>query len=153
MNAEKQARLEIPSQNRKYLRTQVARIKQTIAKVLHQDTSLAERICTLFHEQGITIFSILTTLSMTISTIVLAITGVFGGGGGGAGGSPPKDKGNKRLAGKAVEALPAIVGSIVGAILSFLGKTIEFIAEPTWVLIVFVAGIVGWWLMQKVKKS
>ena len=73
--------------------------------------------------------------------------------GGGAGGSPPKDKGNKRLAGKAVEALPAIVGSIVGAILSFLGKTIEFIAEPTWVLIVFVAGIVGWWLMQKVKKS
>ena len=64
---------------------------------------------------------------MTISTIVLAITGVFGGGGG-AGGSPPKDEGVlkkwlnrladalKRLAGKAVEALPAIVGSVAGAI-------------------------------------
>ena len=44
---------------------------------------LAERICTLFKEQGITIFSILTGLSMTISTFVLAITGVFGGSGGG----------------------------------------------------------------------
>ena len=31
---------------------------------------------------------------MTISTIVLAITGIFGGGGGGGGGgdSPPKDE-------------------------------------------------------------
>ena len=36
-------------------------------------------------------FSILTALSMTISTIAFAITGVFGGGGG-AGGSPPKNK-------------------------------------------------------------
>ena len=51
----------------------------------------------------------------------------------------------KRLAGKAVEALSAIVGSVVGTILSF--------PEHTWALIVFVAGLVGWWLMQKVKKS
>ena len=68
---------------------------------------------------------------MTISTIVLAITIVFGGGRW-TGGSPPKDKGVlekwldrladalKRLAEKAVEALPAIVGSLVGAILSLL---------------------------------
>ena len=84
---------------------------------------------------------------------------------GGAGGPPSKDNGTlkkwldrlvnapKRLAGKAVEALPAIIGSIVGAILSFLGKAIGFVAEHTWALIVFVAGRVGWWLMQKVKKS
>ena len=92
LNTEKQARLEILSQNRKDLQTQVARIKQTIEKVLDQNTSLAERIRTLFYQQGITIFSILTALSMTTSTIVLAITGVFGGGGGETGGSPPKDK-------------------------------------------------------------
>ena len=133
LNTEKQARLEILSQNRKDLQTQVARIKQTIEKVLDKNTSLAERIRTLFREQGITRFSILTALSMTISTIDLAITGVFGGGGGRTGGSPPKDKGSlkkwldrlanalKRLAGKAVEALLAIMGSVVGAILSFLG--------------------------------
>ena len=113
MNTEKQARLEILPPNRKYLQTQVARIKQTLEKVLDRNTSLAERIRTLFREQGTTIFSILTALSMTISTIVLAITGVFGGGVG-TGGSPTKDERIlkkwldkladelKRLAGKAV---------------------------------------------------
>ena len=87
LNTEKQARLEILSQNRKDLQTQVARIRQTIAKVLGQDASLAERIRILFREQGITI---LTALSMTISTIIL--TGVFGRGRG-TGASPPKDEG------------------------------------------------------------
>ena len=101
---------------------------------------------------------------MTIATIVLAITGVFGGTGW-AGGSPLKDEGVlkkwldrladalKRLAGKATEALPAIVGSIVGAILSFLGKAVGFVAEHTWALIAFAAGLIGVWLMQRVKKD
>ena len=139
LNTEKQARLEILSQNRKDLQTQVARIKQTLEKVLDKNISSAKRIHSLFREQGITIFSILTALSMTISTIVLAITGVFVGGGE-AGSSPPKDEGVlknwldrladalKRLAGKAVEALPAIVGSVVGAILVvFLAKLLNFL--------------------------
>ena len=77
LNTEKQARLEVLSQNRKDLQTQAARIKQTLEKALDQNKSLAERIRTLFREQGITIFSILTALSMTISTIALVITGVF----------------------------------------------------------------------------
>ena len=164
LNTEKQARLEILSQNRKDLQTQVARIKQTIEKVLDKNTSLAERIRTFFCEQGITIFSIMTAFSTTISTIVLAIAGAFGGGGG-TGGSTPKDEGIlkkwldrladalKRLAEKAIEALPAIVGSVAGAILSFLGKGVGLVAEHIWALTVFVAGLVGWWLMQKVKKS
>ena len=165
MNTAKQARLEIFSRNQKDPQTQVARIKQTIEKVLDQNTPLAEIIRTLFSEQGITIFSMLNALSMTISTIDLTIKCVLGGVGGGTGGSSPKDEGVlkkwldrladalKRLAGKIVEALPVIVGSVVGAILSFLGKTVGFVAEHTWALIVFVAGLVGWWLMQKVKKS
>ena len=85
---------------------------------------------------------------MTISTIVLVITDVFGGDGE-TGGSSPKDEGVlkkwldrlgnalKRLAGKTVEALPAIVGSVVGAILSFLGKTAGIVVEHTWALVVF----------------
>ena len=73
LNTEKQARLEILSQNRKDLQTQVARIRQTLEKVLDRNTSLTERIRTLFREQGMTIFSILTTLLMTVSTNVLAI--------------------------------------------------------------------------------
>ena len=153
------------SQNRKDLQTQVGRIKQTLEKVLDKDASLAERIHTLFREQGITIFSILTAFLMTtIATTVLAITGVFGGTGGT--GSPlSKDKRTlekwldrlaealKRLAGKAAEAFPSIVGSVVGAILSFLGKAVGFVAEDTWALIVFVAGLIGWWLMQMVIKD
>ena len=123
---------------------------------------MAERIRTLFREQGITIISILTALSMTISTIILAIIGVFGGGGGSA--FPPKDEealkkwlnrladALKRLAGKAVEALPVIVESVVGAILSFLGNATRFVVEHTWALIVFIAGLTGLWLMEKVSK-
>ena len=162
LNIEKQARLEILSQNRKDLQTQVARIKQTVEKVLDKNTSLAGRIRTLFREQGIIIFSILTAYSMNISKIVLAITGVFGGTGG-TGGSPPKDEGVlkkwldrlalKRLSGKAVEALPAVMGSVGGAILSSLGKTIGFVAEHTWALNVFAEGLISVWLMQKIKKS
>ena len=58
-----------------------------------------------------------------ITAIVLSIIGDFGGG---AGGSPPKDKGwLNRLA----DALKRLAGSVVGAILSLLGKTIGFVAE------------------------
>ena len=82
-----------------------------------------------------------------------------------AGGPPSKDKGTlkkwldrladalERLAGKAVEALSAIVGSVVGAILRFLGKAVGFVAEHTWASTVFVVGIIGVWLMQRVKKD
>ena len=80
---------------------------------------------------------------MTILTIILAITGFFGGGSGGPGGPPSKDKGTlkkwldrvadaiKRLKGKATEALPVIVGSVIVAILNFLGKAAGFVAEHT----------------------
>ena len=96
---------------------------------------------------------------MTISTIVLAIICAFRGGGG-VPASPPKDQGTlkkwlnrvadalKRLTGKAVEALPAIVGNVVHAISSFLGKAVGFVAEHTWALIVFVAGLIEVWRMQ-----
>ena len=59
----------------------------------------------------------------------------------------------KRLAEKAVEALPAIVGSVVGAVLSFLGKAIGFVAEHAWTLIVSVVGFIAAWLMQRVQKG
>ena len=163
LKEERQARFEFLSQNRKDLQKQVARIKQTIEKILDSDTSLGEKIRTLFREQGITIFSVLTAVSMIISTIVLAITG----GGGGTPGSPPKDEGEfrkwlkkqlnrlanalKRLAGKAVAALPGIIGSVVGAILSFLGKTVGFLAQHTWALIAFAVGLIGAWLIRRVQ--
>ena len=59
----------------------------------------------------------------------------------------------KRLAGMAAEALPTIIGSAAGAILSLLGKAVGFVVEHTCALIVLTAGVIGWWLMQKVKKD
>ena len=84
---------------------------------------------------------------------------------GGTGSLPSKDKGTlkkwldrladalERFAGKAAEGLSAIVGSVVGAILSFLEKAVGFVAENTWALIFFVVVLIGVWLMQKVKKD
>ena len=45
------------------------------------------------------------------------------------------------------------MGSVVGAILSFLGKAVGFVAEHTWALIVFAVGLIGVWLMQRVQKK
>ena len=59
----------------------------------------------------------------------------------------------KRLTGKTVESLLVIVGSAVVAILSFLGKTIGFVAEHTKALIVFITGLIGVWLMQKISRK
>ena len=41
------------------------------------------------------------------------------------------------------------IGSVVGAILSFLGKTVGFLAQHTWALIVFAVGLIGAWLIRR----
>ena len=78
------------------LRNQIMSFRETIAKVLDKDTSLGEKIRTLFREQGITIASILTAIGMAIGVLVEALLpGASGGGGGAAaasGGPPPKDE-------------------------------------------------------------
>ena len=61
------------------LKSQITSFKKTIAKVLNKDTSLAEKIRTLFREQGITIASILTAIRMAIGVLVEAL--LPGGGG------------------------------------------------------------------------
>ena len=80
LKAEIATRRESASGNREALRSQRSRLRETLHRILHEDKTLAERIKTLFREQGITIASILTALGMTISTIVLALTGGSGGG-------------------------------------------------------------------------
>ena len=59
---------------------------------------MAERIRTLFREQGITIASILTAVGMAISTLVLALTG--GGGSAPAPAPKPPDKSGLKEWGK-----------------------------------------------------
>ena len=76
------------------LKNQITSFKETIAKVLDKDTSLGEKIRTLFREQRITIASILTAIRMAIGALVEAL--LLGGGAatasGGGGEPPPKDE-------------------------------------------------------------
>ena len=98
---------------------------------MDKDASLAEKIQTLFREQGIMIASILMAIRMAIGVLVEAL--LPGGGGAAASGGgepPPKDeKGLKewirnklkslssllgQLGIEAAEALPGITGGIQG---------------------------------------
>lgn len=60
------------------LRGNFTSIRETVDYVLNSDTTLAERIRTLFREQGVTIASLITALGFIISTIVLSITNALG---------------------------------------------------------------------------
>ena len=83
--------------------------KETIAKVLDKDTSLAEKIRTLLREQGITIASILMAIRMAIGVLVEAL--LPGGGGVTSGGPPPKDeKGLKEWVRSKLKALASLLG-------------------------------------------
>ena len=45
------------------------------------------------------------------------------------------------------------MGSVVGAILSFLGKAVGFVVEHTWASTVFAVELIGVWLMQGVQRK
>ena len=77
------------------LKNQITSFKETIAKVSDKDTSLAEKIRTLFREQGITIASILTAIGMAIGVLVEAL--LPGGGAAASGGDEPPPKDEKGL--------------------------------------------------------
>ena len=109
------------------LKNQITSFRETIAKVLDKDATLGERIRTLFREQGITIFSILTAIGMAIGVLVEALipgstTTIKDSHGGDTPGSAKEWIRNKlkalasllgKLAEKAGAALPGIIGSVV----------------------------------------
>ena len=72
------------------LTNQITSFKETIAKVLDKDVSLAERIRMLFWEQGIAISSIFTTIGMAIGVLVEVL--LPGGTAGTAGKPLPKNE-------------------------------------------------------------
>ena len=74
------------------LNDQITSFKETIAKALDNDVSLAEKIRKLFREQGIMIPSILMAIGMAISVLVEAL--IPGGGASAceACKAPPKDE-------------------------------------------------------------
>ena len=136
------------------MRGQINRIKETINKVLKEDTTPRERLKTLFKEQGITIVSILTAIGMIIGVIVQAVIPTTGGGT--TPPKPPSKEGVKdwvkmqlhnlarllaNLAGKAAAALSGVIGSIVSWLLSATGKVVNWFGNNLWALVVLVAGL------------
>ena len=143
------------------LSSQVRSIRKTIAKVLDKDTTLCEKIQTLFREQGITIISILTAFGMVIGFLVEAVLPSGGGSTSQAnpdkGGDDNKDSVAKewiknkpkalgsllgKLASKAASALPGMIGSIVSWILNRAKKTVAWLSQNLWALIVGVGELV-----------
>ena len=53
LHDERATRLEAASINREALRSQISRIRETVTRILNDDTTLAERLRTLFREQGL----------------------------------------------------------------------------------------------------
>ena len=142
------------------LKSQITSFKETIAKVLDKDTSLGEKIRTLFREQGITIASILMAIGMAIGVLVEALLPGGGAAKASGGGSepPPKDEKslkewirNKlkalaslfgRLGVKAAEALPGIIGGIISWILNRAKDVVGWESQSLWALLVGIGGLI-----------
>ena len=168
LESERSARLEVINVNRDKLRSQVNRIKDTINKILKEDTTLGERIKTLFREQGITIVSVLTAFGMIIGVIVETFIPTTGGTTSPSK-PPPKDATGVKdwikkqlsnlgklladLAGKAAAALPGIIGSIVSWLLSTTGKVVSWFGEHLWTLVVLVVGLLYAAAREYISKS
>ena len=157
---EREARLEVLSQNKKELQSQFARIRQTIEKILDGDLTLREKIRTVFREHGITITAILISFGLILETIITSLTGGSSGGGSNPPSKPEQVKNwfkSKlkalmrllgRLAQKAAAALPGIIGSIIAGALNFLKSALGFAAEHITAFLTFMAGLIGYKLYQ-----
>ena len=149
------------------LKDQIMSFKETVAKVLDKDTSLGEKIRTLFREQGITIASILMAIGMAIGVLVEAL--LPGGGGAavvsGGGEPPPKDeKGLKewvrsklkalvlllgKLGMKATEALPGIIGGIISWILDRAKDVVGWVSQNLWALVVGIGDLIYTYMVTR----
>ena len=147
------------------LKNQITSFHETIAKVLDKDTSLGEKIRTLFREQGITIASILMAIEMAIEVLVEALLPGGGASASGGGEPPPKDeKGLKewirnklkalasllgRLGIEAAEALPGITGGIISWILNRARDVVGWVVQNLWALVVGIGGLIYTYMVMR----
>ena len=147
------------------LKSQITSFKETIAKVLDKDTSLGEKIRTLFREQGISIASILTAIGMAIGVLVEALLPGGAAEAWSGGEPPPKDeKGLKewvrsklkvlasllgKLVMKAAEALPGIIGGIISWILNRAKDVVGWVSQNLWALVVGIGGLIYTYMVAR----
>ena len=165
LNDELKAREESIDLLKGRLTDQITSFKETIAKVLDKDKSLGERIRTLFREQGITIFSILTAIGMAIGVLVEAVlpgstaaSTAHGGEGGDTPGSAKEWIRNKlkalasllgKLAEKLGSALPGIIGSVVAWLLNHAKEVVGWISKNLWSLVLLCVWMVYDYMKKK----
>ena len=147
------------------LKNQITSFKETIAKVIDSNTSLAEKVRTLFRKQGITIASILMAIGMAIGVLVEALLPGGGAVAYGGGEPPPKDeKGLKewirnklkalallleKLGMKATEPLPGIVGGIISWILNRAKDVVGWVSQNLWALVVGIGGLIYTYMVTR----
>ena len=148
------------------LKNQITSFKETIAKVLDKDTSLGEKIRTLFREQGITIASILTAIGMAIGVLVEALLPGGGGAAVASGGEPPPEdeKGLKgwirnklkalasllgKLGMKAAGALSGIIGGIISWILNRAKDVVGWVLQNLWALVAGIGGLIYTYMVTR----
>ena len=149
---------------------QIYQIRESIMKFLDKNTgTLGERISTLFKEQSIMIVSILTALGMTIGVLIEASLG-------GPSMSTPTSEStttsdkksgarewikNKlkalsqqlgKLADKALESLPGIIGSIISWILNRAKEVVGWLSQNLWALITGVGVLICTYFMTKTRR-
>ena len=140
------------------LKSQVTSFKETIAKVLDKDTSLGEKIRTLFREKGITVASILTAIGMAIVVLVEAL--LPGGGAAatasGGGEPPPKDKKglkgwirNKRKALVSLEELFGFLIERISWILNRAKDVVGWVSQNLWALVVGIGGLIYTYMVTR----
>ena len=148
------------------LKNQITSFCKTIAKVLDKDTSLAEKIRTLFREQGIRIASILTAIRVAIGVLLEALLPGGGGGAAASGGEPPpkneaglKDWIRNKLKAlawllgelgiKAAEALPGTIGGIISGILNRAKDVVGWVSQNLWALVVGIGGLIYTYMVTR----
>ena len=147
------------------LKNQITSFKENIAKVLDSNTSLGEKIQTLFKEQGIMIASILMAIGMAIGVLVEALLPGGGGPATSGGGEPPKYEAGlkewirnklKALASllgqlgiKAAEALPGIIGGIISWILNRAKDVVGWVSQNLWALVVGIGGLIYTYMVMR----
>ena len=149
---------------------EIYQIRESITKFLDKETgTLFERIRTLFKEQGVTIFSILTALGMTLGALIDTLLGSPSVSTTASGSTSGDKKGGARewikkkfkalsqllgeLADKALAALPGIIGSILSWILNRAKEVIGWLSQNLWALITGVGVLIYTYFMMKAKRK
>ena len=148
---------------------QIYQIRESITKFLDKETgNLAERIRTLFKEQGIMIVSILTALGMTLGVLIEALLGgpsttstptpqsttTNDKKGGAREWIKNKLKALSQLLGKLVLAsLPGIIGSIISWILNRAKEVIGWLSQNLRALITGVRVLIYTYFMTKTRRG